>query len=292
MKRLDNGTLNSLADFICSAKYSGSRSIQDICYFFSSAGLHCPESRPPGISWDRDSLKDWIYKKLLKFAESPENIKKIILRLADPRGYGGDSKKVEEVVTKLNKILAVEGYEIKLDGIKPQLIEIEPRLIQDPEKPLAQLDPPDFTPLTNDQLLRKILHERWIEVRKCVDSGAYVAALVMMGRLLEGVLLAVAEANPEEANCSSTSPRERKGQPKAFCDWTLNDLINMAHKRGWIQRDVNDFSHLLREYRNIVHPKKQHEMEMWPNKDTCKICWEVVQAAVNDLVEWQKKNRS
>ncbi|QSR87654.1 hypothetical protein EM20IM_04875 [Candidatus Methylacidiphilum infernorum] len=302
MKKWDKGTLYSLAGIICSTESPGPPLEGKIKRLFSSARLHCPKYLPSHNcnNWDRYALQEWTYEMLLILAQFPENIEEIIKRLADPREYAGDPKKVEEVVTKLNKILAVEGYEIKLDGIKPQLIEIEPRLIQDPEKPLVFLNPPDFTPLTNDQLLRKILHERWMEVRKCWEAGAYVAALVMMGSLLEGVLLAVAEANPEEANRSNASPKDMKGQPKAFCDWMLNDLINVAHERGWIQGHVKKFSHILREYRNIVHPKKQREMEMLADKDTCKsywedtckICWEVVQAAVNNVVNWQKKNRS
>ncbi|WP_148205069.1 hypothetical protein [Candidatus Methylacidiphilum infernorum] len=277
MKKWDIGTLHSLAGIICSIEDPGPLWVMTIKRHSNA---------------DRDALQEWICQTLLTASQFPGNIENTILSLADPRGYGGDPKKVEEVVTKLNKMLIVEGYEIKLDGIKPQLIDREPGLIKDPENPLGFLDPPDFTPLTNDQLLRDILHERWIEVRKCVDSGAYVAALVMMGSLLEGVLLAVAEANPEEANRSSASPKDRKGQPKDFCDWTLNDLINVAHKRGWIRKHVNDFSRILREYRNIVHPKKQREMEMQPDKDTCTICWGVVRAAVNNVVDWQKKNRS
>ena len=43
------------------------------------------------------------------------------------------------------------------------------------------------------------------------------------------------------------------------------------------------FSQSLREYRNLVHPWEQRERGTTPDADTCRIGWEVVQAAMNDL---------
>jgi len=143
--------------------------------------------------------------------------------------------------------------------------------------------PPDFDKLTNDPQLASILRNRWEEAQVCSRAGAHLSAIVMMGSVLEGTLLAVVECNPEKSNKAKAAPRDQIGRPLSFGDWDLNALIDVAHECGWLQVDVKRFSHSLRESRNIVHVRQQLALNEYPDKDTCNICWEVVQAAVNDL---------
>jgi hypothetical protein len=65
----------------------------------------------------------------------------------------------------------------------------------------------------------------------------------------------------------------------------LSALIDVAYEVGWLQGDVKRFSHALRESRNIVHPSMQRLLREIPDADTCAICWQVVRAAVADLLE-------
>lgn len=144
--------------------------------------------------------------------------------------------------------------------------------------------PPDFSTLVRDPTLGAILEKRWREVQQCVDAEAYLAAIVMMGSLLEGMLLSVVTAHPSQANQTAAAPKDsRSGKPKPFGEWTLSQLIEVAHACGWLQRDVRDFSQELRDYRNLVHPRYQHDKNFHPDADTCRICWEVVRAAIGDL---------
>jgi hypothetical protein len=82
------------------------------------------------------------------------------------------------------------------------------------------------------------------------------------------------------------------GRTLEFSQWSLSDLINVSYERLWIQQDIRDFSHVLRDYRNLVHPAKQRQSGFLPDKDTCSICWEVVRAALNDLVAAADKRGS
>jgi len=144
--------------------------------------------------------------------------------------------------------------------------------------------PPDFYALVQDPTLAEILEKRWLEIQKCLDSDAYLAAIILMGSLLEGMLLSVVTRNPKQANQAAGAPKDAKiGKVKPFGKWTLSDLINVAHECGWLQRDVKDFSHELRDYRNMVHPWHQRAKNFHPDDDTCKICWDVVRAAIADL---------
>ena len=53
---------------------------------------------------------------------------------------------------------------------------------------------------------------------------------------------------------------------------------------GWIHEEAAEFSHLLRKYRNLVHPWEQLERaDETPSKDDCGICWQTVRAALYEL---------
>lgn len=106
----------------------------------------------------------------------------------------------------------------------------------------------------------------------------------MMGSILEGVLLYKVEQNIKAANQTKSSPKDRTGKPKPIHEWGLSSLIDVANEVGWLQGDVKRFSHALRDSRNIVHPYVQRLQNEIPDEDTCSICWQVVKAAVSDLL--------
>ena len=99
------------------------------------------------------------------------------------------------------------------------------------------------------------------------------------------------QKKPQTANSASNAPK-KDGKVKHFADWTLNDMIEVAHEIGWIQLDVKKFSHALRDFRNIIHPYQQLAYRTYPDIDTCKISWLVVQAACNDIANWLKRNEN
>ena len=78
--------------------------------------------------------------------------------------------------------------------------------------------------------------------------------------------------------------RCRRSEP----DDRLENLINLAKDRGWFAQDVVDYAHVLRNHRNLVHPKKQLTQGYRPEDDTVRIAWNVVVAALNDLAKLGK----
>jgi hypothetical protein len=63
----------------------------------------------------------------------------------------------------------------------------------------------------------------------------------------------------------------------------LHHLIEIAHRNHWIQADAQKFSHVLRDYRNLVHVPVQFRIGDVPDGDTFNVCWYVVVATLNDL---------
>lgn len=155
------------------------------------------------------------------------------------------------------------------------------------------LPAPDFLSLGFNEDLCQLLSSRWIEAQQCINTGAYLSAIIMMGGLLEGVLIGMMEKHQSRVNQSKKAPIDnRTGKVKSFREWSLSDMINMAHDIGWLNLDVKSFAHSLREFRNFVHVYEQRKTNVTPDGDTCKISWAVVQAAVNDIARNHKTDLS
>ncbi len=135
---------------------------------------------------------------------------------------------------------------------------------------------PNFSVLVKDTDLIKILSNRWNEANLAFEAGAYLATIILLGSILEGVLLDMVEKNPAQANSSSKSPKDRGGVVLPFEKWKLQNLIDVTHDCGWLKKESKDFSHVVRDYRNFVHPNKERKQGIAFREGTCKVIWEVV----------------
>lgn len=128
-----------------------------------------------------------------------------------------------------------------------------------------------------------ILESRIQEARKCLESGASLAVVMLCGSILEGVLLGYAQQDPKRFNQSTSAPKDKAGKVKVFQDWTLGNLIDVAADIGLLKLDVKKFSHSMRDFRNYIHPYEQMLSGFQPDKHTAKICMQVLNAAIADL---------
>lgn len=293
---LDEKSLEALAELICGHRTPWHREDEDLAGFFRRAGLECPDDfevsffdlpMPQGAYFRL--RKQWTKKKLEGYNIEPSAIRKVILRLADPREYAGKPREVFfSVISELNQILSLEGLRVSLDGVNPKIQETSPTLPCPTRVSIEKVSLPDFMQLTGDPNLSTILESRWKEAITCIESGAPLAAIILMGSILEGVLFAFVHKYPGKANQASAAPKDKFGNVKQFSEWTLSNLIDAAHECGWIQRDAKEFTHTLKQYRNLIHPREQLVRKEQPDIDTCRICLEVVRAAFNDLITFTK----
>ena len=280
---LDPSTLEAIAVYIGSS-YTGSQ----LSPFFAKAGIQTP-------GHDGSTKWRWALEQLGAVSQDLGKIERIILRLASPHEHNGEEQAVRNAVDYLNRLLALEGLEVILDGVAPKLRPVKPGIKPQITTEIPEFipaNPPDFASFISDDMLRTILVRRWIEAQTCVEHGSYLAAIVMMGSILEASLLSVATENKREFNIVSSTPKDRQGKPLQVHEWSLSDLINVANDANLLQRDVKDFVHSLRNYRNMVHPWHQKTMQFFPDKDTCAVCWEVIKAAMNDLVNSTSRGKS
>lgn len=261
--KLDNKILENLADLVCgddgSAYY---RRGFEIVKFFEAAG------------WDdvgelEGGRRAWVADRLKERRNDSRSLQKVLLRLADPREYLDNDDAWDEVVRELNQLLAVEGYQVVFERGRPTLIEQDPTLRRPARKAPLELTA-SLTDIVSDGDFGRQLRARLDEAHTCWNTGASTAAIIMLGSLLEGVLYDVAVARHTEGK----KPTDN-----------LQTLIDTAVEKGWIARDVGDFGHALRDYRNLVHPKKQLTQYYDPDEDTVRVSWNVVVAALNDLAQ-------
>lgn len=146
---------------------------------------------------------------------------------------------------------------------------------------------PDFSPLAGNQEMRDILTRRWQECCKCVNADAHLAAIVMMGGLLEALF--VARANKMSVkdpliNASSAPKDKVTGKTLNYQEWMLDSYIKVAHELRWITESAKEVADVLKEYRNYVHPEKErrHGIVLALNDST--MFWSVTKALVRQLL--------
>jgi hypothetical protein len=258
--RLDDTVLDRLAELICGDDTLAYRSGYQLTRFFEAAG------------WRRVGEVDggrlmWVRRTLRSRRNDSDALRAVLLRLADPREYLDEADARVTVVRELNELLALEGYEVVYQGSRPHLVTRTGTLARPEMREPVRLTA-DLAEIVKDEKFGQQLTRRLEEAHLCWGSGAYTAAVIMLGSVLEGVLCDVARSR----HVGGPEPKDH-----------LYGLIGLAERKGWIAKDVTDYAHVLRDHRNLVHPKKQLVDNYALKDDTVRIAWNVVVAALNDL---------
>jgi hypothetical protein len=141
----------------------------------------------------------------------------------------------------------------------------------------------DLKTLNLESGLLPILETRLQEIRVCLERGAPLAAVILSGSMLEGLLLNAAIQFPQKFNQSRCSPRDKLGVVLHFQEWTLSAFIDAAHDIGLLGLDVKKHGHALRDFRNFIHPYEHMRANFTPDTHTAKIGLQVLSAAIADL---------
>ncbi|PJN02027.1 hypothetical protein CG740_16705 [Streptomyces sp. CB01201] len=268
---LDVNTLEELSRVISGDDHLYYRKGYEIARFLEHAGWQ----RVP--EYDGEYRREWTLARLTERREDPTELEKVLLRLADPREYFDEPEQLPAVVSAVNAFLVHEGVRLENPGGRPRLVACDPSLAHPGSQGPVELRAA-MTDLISDQQMATLLQHRLDEARTCYANGAHVAAMIMLGSLLEGVLVHVVQER-DASLLGRTSPD----------NVTLDTLIKTCHDAGWIGADVQRFCHELRKYRNFVHPRAEIREAHTPDRDTLDMCWPVVNAVLNDLADSQSE---
>jgi hypothetical protein len=144
---------------------------------------------------------------------------------------------------------------------------------------------PDFSPLTTDAAMQAILERRWIECTKCVSVKAHLSAIVMMGGLLEALFVARAKQLTDKSILfAAPSAPKKDGKHAPLQEWMLKSYLQVGLEVGWITQTARDVAGVLGEYRNYVHPEKEHRHGVALGQEDSAMLWGVTKSLVSQLI--------
>jgi hypothetical protein len=175
-----------------------------------------------------------------------------------------------------------------IKDIKSKLISLRSKLLV--AAPLSHKSTddaaPNFGSLITDANMQQILLRRWNEACICIREKANLAAIVMMGALLEGLLLAKINQTPNKAPIftSKAAPKDKNGTPLTLKDWGLKDYLDVAHELAWISRSAKDVGAVLRDYRNYIHPEKERSHGVQLSAEDVAVMWTVFKSISREIL--------
>lgn len=194
------------------------------------------------------------------------------------------------VLDATEKHAAKATYLNALNDAKAALIAVRAAALVAPiAVPAANTDDlaPDFSPLVGNQQMRDILTRRWNECAKCVKADAHLAAIVMMGGLLEALFVARANKMPDKTPLTSATnaPKDKAtGKTTNYQDWMLDSYIKVGFELKWITESAKDLADKLKEYRNFVHPAKELRYGVTLGLNDSSMFWQVTKALARQLL--------
>lgn len=194
------------------------------------------------------------------------------------------------VLNSTAKLAACQTYIGALDEAKVALVRMRSTvLLASPTVPLLATDDvaPDFSPLAGNPEMREILTRRWHECSKCVKAQAHLAAIVMMGGLLEALFVARANKLPvkEPLINAASAPKDKiTGKTVSYQNWMLDSYIKVAHELKWITGSAREVADVLKEYRNYIHPEKELRHGVVLSLNDSSMFWQVTKELARQLL--------
>jgi hypothetical protein len=195
----------------------------------------------------------------------------------------------KDLLTASDRATSRSRYNADLKAIRSRLAEIRGYTITPSSSVSTSTSdtPPSFAPLVSDPAMQAILKRRWTECANCVSVGAPLAAIVMMGGLLEALLLARVHKTPNKAPIFGAlkAPKDRTtGKAMPLQEWTLRHYIDVAHELSWISSSARDVGEIVRDYRNYIHPYKELSHGVAVADGDAKLFWEIAKGIARQLL--------
>ena len=227
--------------------------------------------------------------KLNKINGTPE-LDKCIRQLFNPVNFIGRISELDKFIKEFNQYLAFDKWQVIRNETEISFQKTDKITLHD-DKVAINADEfinQEFIDISIDDLeldveITQILKTRFEEIKNCFSANANLSIIFISGSSLEGILLGMAIKYPRNFNQSKSAPKDKEGEIKQFPDWSLSQLIDVSFDLGLLYEDVKKFSHVLRDFRNYIHPFQQMSSGFNPDHYTAKICFHVLKAAIYQL---------
>lgn len=157
-----------------------------------------------------------------------------------------------------------------------------------------QLPEFDFR-FVGDEEIRGMLTKDWQEVRKASANKLHKSTVVLCGTITESLLIdALSQVQSEaETRFRQTfidGKTNRSGMPEIEA-WKMRQLIEVAKDLGIIRSDAAKLSHVVRNYRNLVHLYAQKREQLQVNEHTAGAVIHFLAIAYSNISEWHQKRK-
>ena len=294
MVKLSDKTLKHLRDLI--NEETAYRSGPQLVRLFNSVGFR--DVYGQGFP----SRSTYTQNRLERINGTPE-IEKIIRAVFSPREFSGNPEKFKTCLAAFNAELRFDGWAIywneTLRDISFRRVDasaafediVQSRQDSSEEDAFLQTEfaDVDFSGLIAIPGVQVLVEERWGEVQQCVQANAPLATIFLIGSIMEAVLLSIATANSRSFVRANSAPKDKQGKVVPIPSWRLEALINVAKELGYLKEDVHRFCHVVRDFRNYIHPFEQSSRQFSPDINTAKICLQVLKGALAQIHEKMKE---
>lgn len=195
----------------------------------------------------------------------------------------------KEMLTACDRATSRNRYDDIIKQLRTSLSEIRGYAVKPAPRNLAPTTdtPPPFSTLVPDPAMQAVLQRRWSECSKCIAADAPLAAIVMMGGLLEALLLARLHKEPNRSTVfkAASAPKDKSGKTLQLQEWTLRHYIDVGHELGWISKSAKDVGEVVRDYRNYIHPQKELSHGVVLRDGDAELFWEVAKSIARQLLK-------
>lgn len=284
-------TLEKLGEIINGDNMANYRKGSELVKFFNRLGFN--DKYGQGFP----SRKTYTEDRLQRINGSPE-LDKCIRNAFAPIDFIGKIPELDSLISDFNQYLAFDKWQIIRDNDLITFKKLDKIIIEETNKNSNDMKEKEFLALTFnvdvDSLglmpdVADIIKLRLSEIEVCTQNNAPLAAIILIGSVLEGILLNTATTYPQLFNKAQCAPKDKdNGKIRKFQDWTLNNYIDVAYEIGFLKEDVKKFSHVVRDFRNYIHPFQQMVSRFFPDKQTTLICFQVLKAVICQIGEYRR----
>ena len=292
--QLNAKTLEKLRVIINGDETADYRSGPKLVNFFNALGFN--DNYGPGFP------SRWAYtEERLQALNGKPELDKCIRNTFAVVDYIGRVDELDALIADFNQYMAFDKWSVVRDNDTITFKKLDKVVVDSGKKNSAELKVDEFLKMTFnvnvdsvglDLNVSEIIKLRLKEVEACMGNEASLAAILLIGSIMEGVLLGTASIYPQQFNQAPSAPTDRDtGKARKFPDWTLNNFIDVASEVGLLKHDVKKFSHVVRDFRNYIHPYAQMSSRFSPDKHTALICFQVLKAAISQIGTFQKNHQ-
>lgn len=218
-----------------------------------------------------------------------QKIRPVVNSYADAAMLEAVDAPLKKVFDSTAKAAARSTYKSCLKAARTALLKLReslPAVVQ----PAASIQPtsdapPSFAPLASDPRMQQIMERRWAECVCCLQAGANLAAVVMMGGLLESLFVSKQNRLTDKSPLirASRAPQS-KGKTLPLQEWTLNHYIEVGNELGWIGDAAKRVGVVLRDYRNFIHPQAEYTQQVVLAEQDARLMWDVSKSLTRELL--------